>query len=299
MAPVSKEHPHWLSQGHFGGNQAIMKTKTALFIALLLGLFSYTLPLYAGESEYYLEEKTIIDIPILGEITTRTTSYLSGCKLKETTRIKVHNALVKMVSESDGKTTETVLSNLCDEVQWTYREESKRFEPISFDSIRAQRARKAEHDETHIDMESDHNDIDELPRMVREILGYEKNINGHKARKVVTTLYPEDSETQIVVEEYYTDRSSALNKITRARKDLNEKLGRDESDIIGVPSLVNLVYDSMQSDTDWARPEGVIVRFVIRLLDKDSDEVFTMKYDVTHAETQAYMADHFALKNVD
>ncbi|MCF7826564.1 MAG: hypothetical protein K9N29_07920 [Candidatus Marinimicrobia bacterium] len=273
-----------------------MKTRTALIIALILGIFTYTLPLYAADKEYHIKEKTVIEIPVVGKISTLTSSYLSGCKLKENTTIKMHNALIKMVSESDGKSTDMTLSNLCEEIQWEYKPESASYESRSFEELRKQRSLEKDEHGTHIDMGSDHNDIDDLPKMVREIQGYEKNINGHKARKVVTTAYPEDSESRIVVEEFYSNDSPALSKISRAREDLSLKLGYDESHVEGVPSLVNVIYDSIRRDKEWSRPEGHIVRFVIRLLDEDDDEIFTMQYDVLEAETLKYQEDHFALK---
>ena len=273
-----------------------MKTKTALIIALILGLFTYTLPLYAGDKEYHIEEKTVIEIPIVGKISTTTSSYLSGCRLKEGTTVKMHNALVKMMSDSDGKSSEVVLSNLCEEVQWQYNEELDAFEPQSFEDIRELKALEKGDHETHIDIGSDQNDMDDPQKMVREILGYEKNINGLKARKVVTTVYPEDSESRVVVEEYYTTKSKALSKISRAREDLSMKLGNEEDHVEGVPSLVNVIYNDIKRDREWSRPEGDIVRFVIRLLDEDDDEVFTMKYDVLEAETTQYQEDHFSLK---
>ncbi|NQV42789.1 MAG: hypothetical protein HQ506_10580 [Candidatus Marinimicrobia bacterium] len=273
-----------------------MKTRAALIIAVILGLFTYTLPLYAGDKEYHIEEKTVIEIPIVGKISTTTSSYLSGCRLKEGTTVKLHNALVKLMSESDGKSTEVVLSNLCDEVQWQYNEESAAYEPQSFKALKEMKAEEQGNSETHIDMGSDQNDMDGPQKMVREILGYEKNINGHKARKVVTTVYPKDSDSRVVVEEYYTTKSTALSKISRAREDLSMKLGNDEDHIEGIPSLVNVIYNDMKRDREWSRPEGDIVRFVIRLLDEDEDELFSMKYDVLEAETTRYQEDHFALK---
>lgn len=273
-----------------------MRTKTALIIAIILGIFTYTLPLYAGDKEYHIEEKTVIEIPVVGKISTLTSSYLSGCKLKEATTVKMHNALVKIVSDSDGKSTEVILSNLCNEIQWQYNEQLSSYESLSFEEVRDQRASESGHSETHIDMGSDQNDIDDLPKMVREILGYEKNINGHKARKVVTTVYPEDSDSRIVVEEFYTNKSPALSKISRAREDLSKKLGYDESHVEGIPTLVDVIYNAIKKDKEWSRPEGNIVRFVIRLLDEDDDDVFTMKYDVLEAETSRYQEDHFVLK---
>ena len=273
-----------------------MKTRAALIIAIILGLFTYTLPLYAGDKEYHIEEKTVIEIPVVGKITTTTSSYLSGCRLKEDTAVKMHNALIKMVSDSDGKSTETVLSNLCKEVQWQFDAESAAFSPHSFEKLRELKAAQKDHHETQIDMGSDQNDIDDLPKMVREILGYEKNINGFKARKVVTSVYPEDSDSRIVVEEFYTTKSLALSRISKARKDLSEKLGYEEDHVEGIPSLVDVIYERIKRDTEWARPDGEIVRFVIRLLDEDDDDIFTMKYDVLEAETLRYQEDHFALK---
>ncbi len=273
-----------------------MKTRTALIIAIILGVFTYTLPLYAGDKEHHIKEKTVLEIPVVGKITTSTSSYLSGCRLKEDTSIKMHNTLIKIVSESDGKSTEVILSNLCEEVQWQYNEDSDTFSPHSFSDLREMKANENSNHETHIDMGSDQNDIDELPKMVREILGYEKNINGFKARKVVTSVYPEDSDTRIIVEEFYTTRSQALTKISKAREDLNQKLGYDEDHVEGVPSLVDVIYESIKKDKEWARPDGEIVRFVIRLLDEDDDDIFTMKYDVIEAETTRYHEDHFALK---
>ncbi len=273
-----------------------MKTRTALIIALILGIFTYTLPLYAGDKEYHIEEKTVFEIPIVGKISTTTSSYLSGCRLKENTTIKMHNALIRVVSESDGKSTEVILSNLCEEVQWQLNEDAGAFEPISFEEIRQQKVANREDDETQIDMGSDQNDIDDQTKMVREILGYEKNINGHKARKVVTTVQPEDSDHRVVVEEFYTTKSPALSKISRAREDLSIKLGHEDDHIEGVPSLVNAIYNDIKRDREWSRPEGNIVRFVIRLLDADDDDIFTMKYDVLEAETSKYQTDHFSLK---
>jgi hypothetical protein len=273
-----------------------MRTKTALIIAAILGLFAYTLPLYAGDKEYHLEENTIIEIPIVGKISTTTSSYLSGCRLKESTTVKIHNALVKIMSESDGKSTEVILSNMCDEVQWQYNEELAAFEPHSFEDLREKRASENGDHDTHIDIESDQNDMDDSQKMVREILGYEKNINGFKARKVVTTVYPEDSDNRVVVEEYYTTNSAALSRISRAREDLSLKLGNNEDHVEGVPSLVNIIYNDIKRDREWSRPEGDIVRFAIRLLDEDDDEIFTMKYDVLEAETTNYQEDHFVLK---
>ena len=273
-----------------------MKTRTALIIALILGIFTYTLPLYAGDKEYHIEEKTVFEIPIVGKISTTTSSYLSGCRLKENTTVKMHNALVKIISESDGKSTEVILSNLCEEVQWQYNAESAAFEPRSFEEIRDLKALEMSNSEVHIDMESDHNDIDDQTKMIREILGYEKNINGHKARKVVTTIYPEDSNIRVVVEEFYTTKALALSKITRAREDLSLKLGNEVDYVEGVPSLVNAIYDDIRRDKEWSRPEGDIIRFVIRLLDADDDDIFTMKYDVLEAETSKYQTDHFSLK---
>ncbi|MBC8377167.1 MAG: hypothetical protein H8E26_14075 [FCB group bacterium] len=273
-----------------------MKTKTALIIAIILGLFTYTLPLYAGDKEHHIEEKTVFEIPVVGKITTKTSSYLSGCRLKEDTSIKMHNTLIKMVSDSDGKSTEVLLSNLCEEVQWQFNAESDAFAPHSFEELRELKAEKEGDHETHIDMGSDQNDIDDLPKMVREILGYEKNINGFKARKVVTAVYPEDSDTRIIVEEFYTTKSQALSKISKAREDLSQKLGYDEDHVEGIPSLVDVIYERIKRDKEWDRPDGEIVRFVIRLLDEDDDDIFTMKYDVLEAETTRYQADHFALK---
>jgi len=280
----------------FGEREFTMKTRTALIIALVLGIFTYTLPLYAGDKEYHIEEKTVIEIPIVGKISTLTSSYLSGCRLKENTTIKMHNTLVKFVSESDGKSSEVVLSNLCEEVQWQFNADTEDYQPISFKELRDNKTQQYEENETHIDMGSDQNDIDDETKMVREILGYEKNINGHKARKVVTSIYPEDSNTRVVVEEFYTTKARSLSKISRAREDLSLKLGNEVDHVEGVPSLVNSIYNDIKRDREWSRPDGDIVRFVIRLLDEDDDEFFSMKYDVIETETLPYQADHFALK---
>lgn len=281
-----------------GRRERIMKSKTVLILAIMLGVFAYSLPLYAASKEYRLKEKTVIDIPVVGKITTKTTTYLSGCKLKESTTLKMHNALVQLVSESDGKIHDTELSNLCDEIQWQYDEETDSFKSFSFEEVRNQSADDELDPNIHIDMESDQNDIDEMPKMVREILGYEKNINGFKARKVVTRVQPDDSDNRVVVEEYYTNNSKALSKITKAREDLSMKLGHEEKYLEGVPTLVEVIYESIKKNEDWSRPDGEIVRFVIRLLDEDDDDIFTMKYDVLLAETANFQEDHFALTQV-
>jgi len=212
------------------------------------------------------------------------------------TTIKMHNALVQMMSESDGKSHNNQLTDMCDEVLWEYNDETTVFIAQSFSDIRAKVKADKDNNETHIDMESDQNDIDDLPRIVRESMGSKKNINGFKAQKVLTTVYPEDSESRIIIEEYYTNKSKALTKISSARQDLNKKLGYDDSHIEGVPSLINMAYEAIKTDRDWSRPDGEVVKFIIRLLDEDDDEMFTMTYDVTTAETVAFQEDHFALK---
>ena len=103
MAHLSKKHTRRIALKYYENEEFIMKTKTVILLAILLGLFTYTLPLYAAGKEHHIEEITVIDIPVVGKISTRTTSYLGGCKLKEVTTIKLHNALVQMLSESDGK----------------------------------------------------------------------------------------------------------------------------------------------------------------------------------------------------
>ncbi len=273
-----------------------MKTRTVIFLAILLGLFTYTLPLYAADKEYHLEEKTIIDIPVVGKISTMTTSYLANCKLKEMTTIKLHNALVQMMSESDGKSHDNQLTDMCEELLWKYNDETSVYTAQSFSDIRAGIEADRENSETHIDMESDHNDMDNLPRIIREMMGSEKNVNGFKAQKVLTTVYPKDSESRIIIEEYYTNKSKALSKISSAREDMNKKLGYDDSHIEGVPSLINMAYEAIKADRDWSRPDGEVIKFIIRLLDEDDDEMFTMSYNVTTAEIISFQEDHFALK---
>jgi len=274
----------------------LMKTKTVLILAVFLGLFAYSLPLYASNTEYHIEELTVIDIPIVGKISTQTNSYLSGCKLKETTIFRMHNMLIKMMSESAGKTRDIMLSDLCEEIQWKYDEESAEYQSYSFAETRAQLAQDDENREVQIDMESDQNDIKNDPDIRHEILGIEKNINGFKARKVVTTVSGDNQNNPVIIEEYYSTKAKALTKITRTREKLAEELGYGEENIDGVPSFINNAYASISEDEDWQRPEGEVIRFVISLMDDDNDPVFTMTYDVITAETTGYDADHFSLK---
>ncbi len=274
-----------------------MKTKTVLLLAIMLGLFTYCLPLYAGSNkEYHVEERTVIKIPIVGKISTLTSSHLSGCKLKETTSFKMHNTLIKMMSDSDGKSQEVQLSNLCEELQWSYDDETETYQARSFEDIRQDKASYEEDNESQIDMESDQNDIDDLPRMSRKIMGYEKNINGFKAQKVRTLVYREEAENPIIIEEFYAVSVKPLKKVTDARDKLARELGKGDDAVEGVPSFIEAVYDSIREDEELERPEGDIVRFVISLLDDDNDSIFTMKYDVILAETIDYQADHFALR---
>lgn len=274
-----------------------MKIRTALIAAVILGVFTYSLPLYAGNnSAYHIEEKTVIKIPIVGQISSHTSSYLSGCKLKESSTIKMHNSLIKMMSNSDGKSHDVVLSDMCEEIQWKYDEKKGTYSSHSFEKIREERTHHDDESEVHIDMESDQNDIDDLPKMTHEIMGFKKNINGFKAQKVLTTVYPKSADHPIVIEEYYTTKAKALSKISHARENLSQKLGYGENHVDGVPDLIKAAYDAIRKDLEWERPDGEVIRFVIRMLDDDGDPVFTMNYDVLTAETIAFQADHFALK---
>ncbi len=270
-----------------------MKIRTALIIAVILGLFTYTLPLYAGSpKEYHLEEKTVVEIPVVGKITTYTDSYLSGCKLKEQTTFKMHNSLIKMMSSSDGKSHNIQLSDMCEEVQWTYDSDDKLYRSKPFSELRE----NTDDPEPQIDMELDQNDIDDIPRMTHEIMGYEKNINGFKAQKVISTIHPDDAANPIIIEEYYTSKAKALTKINNAREDLRENLGHDKDNIEGVPSMVEVFYEAMRKDHEWDRPDGEVVRFIIKMLDNEDDLIFSMTYDVTTAEILDYHEDHFSLK---
>ncbi|MEA3286578.1 MAG: hypothetical protein U9Q77_04300 [Candidatus Marinimicrobia bacterium] len=274
-----------------------MKTKTALTLAVILGLITYSLPLYAATNKaYHVEERTVIEIPVVGKITTLTSSYLSGCKLKETTLIKMHNTLVKMISDSDGKSQEILLSDLCDKIRWRYDENKQVYSSVSFEEVRQERVRQEAENELQIDMESDQNDIDDSPRLTHEIMGYEKNINGFKARKVVTRVYVKSIDNPIIIEEYYAADTKPLKKITVAREKVAQEMGAGDNHIDGVPGFIMAAYDGMRQDKELARPEGEVVRFVISLLDNDDDPIFSMKYDVLKAEKIAYQPDHFALK---
>lgn len=273
-----------------------MKTKMAIFLVILLGLFTYSLPLYAGNTEYHLEEKTIIEIPIVGKISTQTTSYLAGCQLKESTTIKIHNTLLKAMSGVDGKTNEVELSDLCDEVRWRYDDETESYVKVSFSKIRVEKAEQLEEGGVQIDMESDQNDINHNPDISREIMGYEKNVNGFRARKVVTTVHGDEMENPIIIEEYYSTKAKALTKITNTREKISTLTGNDAKSIDGVPGFINSVYASVVDDEDWKRPKGEVIRFIIRAVDEDKDPVFTMTYDVMVAETDEFDAEHFTLK---
>ena len=274
-----------------------MKTRTALIAAGVLGLLAYSIPLDAANAhEYHLEEKTVIDIPIVGRITTLTSSYLAGCKLKETTRIKMHNPLIKTLSDSDGKIEEVQLSDLCEEIQWTYDQDSAAYVSHSFGELRQIQSERLGEEDVKIDIQSDQNDIEDLPRMEHQILAGKKNINGFQSREVMTKVLTEDNEHNIIIHEFYTGKAKALNRISKAREDLFEKLGYDEDHAEGVPDLIKLVYNAMRRDQEWERPDGEVVRFIIEMMDEDDDPVFSMQYDITVAEKIKYQADHFVLK---
>lgn len=274
-----------------------MKTRTVLIAVVLLGLFTYSLPLYAGNnSEYYLLEKTVVEIPVVGKITTLTTSYLSGCKLKENTTLKIHNALIKVMSESDGRTREMVLSDLCEEKQWTYNKSSGVYEAKSFAELREEGEKFIDDDNVQIDMESDQNDIYDLPKMTHKILPGEKKVNGFQTKEVLTKVYPEKMERPIIIQEYYTRDSKALNKISKAREEIYKELGYGEDHAEGVPDLIKMVYNAIREDQEWERPDGEVVRFVIMMVDDDSDPIFSMNYDVKKAKVTEHQADHFSMQ---
>jgi len=275
----------------------IMRSRTALIAAIVLGLFTYSLPLYAASNnEYYLLEKTVVDIPVVGKITSLTTSYLSGCKLKENTTLKMHNALIKAFTDSDGKTNAMVLSDLCEKMQWTYDIEKGVYEASSFQELRERDEKLVDEDDIHIDMESDQNDIDDLPEMTHKILPGKKKMNGFECKEVLTTVHLDKMERPIIVKEYYTTESKALTKIAKAREELNENLGYGKDHAEGVPDLIKLVYEEIREDQEWERPDGEIIRFEIKMMDDDNDPIFTMNYDVEKAEIIKYQADHFSLK---
>jgi len=272
-----------------------MKTKTALIIAILLGLFTYTLPLYAADKEYHVEERTVIEIPVVGKITTLTSTHLSGCLLKENTEFKMHNALIKVMSGGASNNRRVQLTDMCEEKQWQYNENDRSTEEYTFAELRAENAHDEDGDDVHIDMGLDQNDMDDLPRITRDIQGVEKNINGQRARKVVTRVHFEESKTPLLIEEYYTTKAKALSKVSHAREDMQKKMGKSY-DVEGVPEFIKLIYREIQEDQEWARPDGEVIRLSIQMLDKDEDPVFSMKYDVTTSEVIGFDADHFSLK---
>jgi hypothetical protein len=297
MDDLQKEFAHRIDEQLPEKRKESMRTKTALILAVILGLLTYSLPLYAeNNAAYHIEERTVIEIPVVGKITTLTSSHLSGCKLKESTLIKMHNTLVKLISDSDGKSQEITLSDLCKEIRWRYNEDKQAYTSVSFEEVRQERARFEAENEIQIDMDSDQNDIDDPPRLTHEIMGYEKDINGFKARKVLTRVYLENVENPITIEEYYATETKPLKKITDARERVAQRLGSGDIHMDGVPGIVKTVYENMRQDKELARPEGQVVRFVISMLDKDDDTIFSMNYNVLKAEKIAYLADHFALQ---
>lgn len=274
-----------------------VRNTTAIVIAIVLGLFAYTMPLYAGnETAYHLEEKTTIDIPIVGKITTYTSTYLAGCQLKETTRIKMHNPLIKTLSDSDGQVEEVQLSDLCDQVQWSKDDETGEYVKESFEDIRAREHEYMEADEVHIDMELDQNDIHDLPRMTHKILPGKKNVMGFSCREVITHVYSDEMKHPIIISELYTKDSRALNKISKARENLFEDLGYSEDHAEGVPDLIKLAYDAIREDLEWERPGGEVIQFNIEMIDADKDPIFKMTYEVQTAERTAYREDQFTLE---
>lgn len=271
-----------------------MKSKTAIIAAILLGILAYSLPLYAGNNSYHIEEKTVIQIPVVGKITTLTSSYFSGCKLKERTRFKMHNTLIKALSDGKAQSESVQLTDMCEEKQWQYDKDAEAYKEYTFTELRDIHNPVEVEEDIQIDMGIDQNDINELPRITREFQGVKKNINGQKAQKVVTWVHLEDTENPLMIEEYYSSDSKALSKINHARDDLRKET-RGIDDVAGVPSFIKFIYNKLQEDNEWAKPDGDVVRLTIRLLDEDDDTVFSMDYDVTLSEMINYQEDHFSL----
>jgi archaellum component FlaC len=295
MDDLSKEHPHGLSPWARGKKRTNMKSKTAIIAAILLGFLAYSLPLYAGGNSYHIEEKTVIQIPVVGKITTLTSSYFSGCKLKERTSFKMHNTLIKALSDGKARSESVHLSDMCEEKQWQYDKDADSYKEYTFTELREKHNPTEDDDDVQIDMEIDQNDINELPKITRDFQGTKKNINGHKAQKVVTWVHLEETENPLIIEEYYSKDSKALSKINDARDDLRKET-RGISDVAGVPSFIKFIYNELQEDNEWAKPDGEVVRLSIRLLDEDDDTVFSMDYDVTLSEMINYQEDHYSLR---
>lgn len=276
---------------------ARLRTRTAMIIALLVGLFAYTIPLYAGNDvEYQMEEKTTIRIPVVGKITTTTSTYLSGCKIRETTRVRSHNPLIKTMTESDGKIGETQLTDLCDQVQWQMDDETGEYRKVSFAEIREKQREYMEEDEVQIDMELDQNDIDDLPEMSHKILPGKKNVNGFSCKEVLTKVYSDNLHRPIEIREFYADQSKEVEKITKAREEIHDELEYADDHFEGVPDLIKQIYKAMTDDQEWVRPDGEVVMLKVEMLDKERDPIFTMTYEVLKAEKATYQPDHFTLQ---
>jgi len=274
-----------------------MQFKTVLLAVVLLGIFTYTLPLYAGnDQEYHLEERTVIDLPVIGKVSTLTSSYLAGCQLKEQTVSQVHNTLLKMLNGGTGRSEESKLIDICNEMEWRFDFDDDTVYTKSFQEILALQAEAASAVDSQNDMESDHFDIDSLPRFTREDQGMEKNINGFKARKIVTKFYPEDAKHPILFEEFYSTKARSLTKINATRTIIKDKLRNRENMLDGVPNFIQKLYAGVRGSEVFAKPRGEVVRFIIVMPDDDNDPVFSMTYDVLTAETDAYNAQHFSLK---
>jgi hypothetical protein len=284
-----------LTLGAETGRGRKMKSKTAIIAAILLGLFAYSLPLYAGNNTYHIEEETVIQIPIVGKMTTLTSSYFSGCKLKEHTTFKMHNTLIKALSDNGAKSRGIQLTDMCEEKQWKLESDQEAIKEYSFAQLREAHVQSHDEEDVQIDMGIDQNDMDELPRITREVLGVEKNINGQTAQKVVTWVHLDEAKNPLIIEEYYSSKSKALAKINATRDHLRSQIS-GIGDIAGVPSFIQFIYRELQDDQEWARPEGEVVRMSIRLLDEEDDAVFSMDYNVRLAEDIPFQEDQFSLK---
>jgi len=258
----------------------------------LIGLIVF-LPtlLLAAPKTARIVERTMMDIPVVGEITTIRTTHVGECQILERRDIKIHNLLARMFG-GDGKSTEFERIDLCQETVTHFDSEDGETRVKTFAEVRQ------EPDESDTDIHIDNENDEEPATITREFSRKREIINGHRCRLVTTRILMGEKERPLIIRQWVARKIEPLERRNRQYERFNKATDQDRDAFQGVPDFINAFLQALEEDQDLQPIEGYMVRAEIRLDDADGDPVFHLAYDLKESAMLAHESKQFAFPHV-
>jgi hypothetical protein len=240
-------------------------------LKILLALATCSL-VFASDQAVKTVETTVMEAPVIGKISTLKTSYFTECRMLEVREMKFHNVFAALFSE-DRKTTDGTLTDYCRELVWELDYDDEEYRQKTFEQVRAE----LQEEDNEIVIESD----DDPPIITRTVEQTREDVNGFKARKVVTLIRAEEMDRPLILEEWYTRKLPGADMRDDVRTSIDRALDREDDVYHGVPDFIQKFFDAMdESGQGLEEVPGYLIKAEIRLEDDDGDAIFYLRYNL-------------------